>query len=65
MGIIEDEIKQLERMFDVAIEKFEEAEEKLVVYVSSEKIGRAIGPEGAVVKAAELVLGRAIEVKSL
>ena len=62
---IENDIKALEKMLDAVIEKFEEAEDKLVVYVSKKKIGRAIGPEGAVVRSAELILGRAIEVRAL
>ena len=63
--VIETDIKALEKMLDSVIEKFEEVEDKLVVYVSKEKIGRAIGPEGAVVRSAELVLGRSIEVRTL
>ncbi len=62
---IEGDIKSLEKMLDATIEKFEEAEDKLVVYVSKEKIGRAIGPGGSVVRSAELVLGRSIEVKPI
>jgi len=56
---------QLERMLDVMIEKIEEAEEKLIVYVNKEHIGRAIGPNGSVVRTAELVLGQSIEVRGL
>lgn len=59
----EVDINALEKMLDVAIENFEHAEDKLVVYVSEEVIGRAIGPGGSVVRSAELVLDTPIEVK--
>jgi transcription antitermination factor NusA-like protein len=59
------DVKDLEKMLDVVVEKLEEVEDKLVVYVNKEKIGRAIGPNGSVVRAAELVIGRPIEVKSI
>ena len=55
----------LEKMLDVVVEKIEEAEEKIIVYVNQEHVGRAIGSNGSVVRAAELVLGQAIEVKGL
>jgi len=57
------DINALEKMLDVAIEKFEEVEDRLIVYVSKDKIGRAIGPNGAVVRASELALNRSIEVR--
>jgi|ETN01SMinimDraft_4_1059930.scaffolds.fasta_scaffold43177_2 transcription antitermination factor NusA-like protein len=59
------ETTDLERMLDVVVEKLETADEKLTVYVSKDKIGRAIGPGGSVVRAAELILGKPIEVKSV
>jgi len=59
------EAEDLEKMLDVVIEKLEHVEDKLVVYVSKEKIGRAIGPGGSVVRAAELILGKSIEVKGM
>jgi transcription antitermination factor NusA-like protein len=59
------ETKDLERMLDVVVEKMEHADDKIVVYVNKEKIGRAIGPGGSVVRAAELIIGKSIEVKSL
>lgn len=55
----------LEKMLDVVVEKIEQIEEKLVVYVNQEHVGRAIGPNGSVVRAAELVLGQPIEVRGL
>lgn len=57
--------KELEKMLDVVVEKLEEIEDKVVVYVNKDKIGRAIGPNGSVVRAAELVVGKPIEVKSI
>ncbi len=60
----EIDIKKLEKMLDVLIHKVEHAEEKIVVYVNKEKIGRAIGPNGSVVRSAELVLGKSIELRA-
>ncbi len=61
----EIDIKKLEKMLDVLIHKVEHAEEKIVVYVHKEKIGRAIGPNGSVVRSAELVLGKSIELRAV
>ncbi|MFH1424299.1 MAG: transcription elongation factor NusA [archaeon] len=55
----------LEKMLDVLVEKIEEEEEKLIVYVNKELVGRAIGPSGSVVRSAELILGTAIEVRGI
>lgn len=57
--------KYLEKMLDVNVEKIESSEEKLTIYVSKEHIGRAIGPNGSVVRSAELIIGKPIEVKSI
>ncbi len=59
------EAKDLERMLDVIIEKMEHVDDKITIYVGKDKIGRAIGPGGSVVRAAELVIGKSIEVKSV
>jgi transcription antitermination factor NusA-like protein len=59
------EIKDLERMLDVVVEKIEHADEKVVVYVDKDKVGRAIGPGGSVVRATELIIGKPIEVKGM
>jgi transcription antitermination factor NusA-like protein len=59
------DVKALEKMLDVAVEKIEEIEEKVVVHVSQDKIGRAIGPNGSVVRAAELVVGKPIELRGI
>jgi len=59
------EIKDLERMLDVVVQKMEHVDDKIVIHVSKDKIGRAIGPGGSVVRAAELVCGKSIEVKGM
>jgi len=59
------EVKDLERMLDVVVEKIEHSDEKVVVYVSKDKVGRAIGPGGSVVRATELIVGKSIEVKGM
>ena len=61
----EIDLKKLEKMLDAAIHKVEHAEEKLIVYIQKEKIGRAIGPNGSVVRSAELVIGKSIELRAL
>ncbi|HIK00018.1 TPA: KH domain-containing protein [archaeon] len=61
----EIDVKKLEKMLDVIIHKIEHAEEKIIIYVHKEKIGRAIGPNGSVVRAAELVIGKPIELRAL
>lgn len=62
MGDIKE---RLEKMLDVVVEKIEEEGEKLVVHVKQDLVGRAIGPGGSVVRSAELILGKAIEVKGV
>jgi len=59
------EVKDLERMLDVVVKKLEHADDKITVYVGKDKVGRAIGPGGSVVRAAELIVGKAIEVKGV
>lgn len=61
----EIDVKKLEKMLDVVIHKIEHAEEKLIVYVKKDGIGRAIGPNGSVVRSAELILGRPIELRAV
>lgn len=57
--------ESLEKMMNTVIEKIEEEEEKLIVYVEKNNIGRAVGPNGSVVKATELIIGKAIEIRSI
>ncbi len=65
MGSAMEEVaEKLRRMLNVEILKIEEDGNRLVVYVPEDQIRIAVGRGGAAVKAAELVLGRRIEVKS-
>ncbi|AMQ19408.1 KH domain-containing protein [Thermococcus peptonophilus] len=55
--------ERLEKMLNVEIIRIEEAGDKIVVYVPADKVRIAVGSGGAAVKAAELVIGKKIEVK--
>ncbi|WP_297517772.1 KH domain-containing protein [Thermococcus sp.] len=55
---------RLEKMLNVKILDMEELEDKIVVYVPEDQVRIAVGSGGAAVKAAELVIGKKIEVKS-
>ncbi|ASJ10122.1 transcription elongation factor NusA [Thermococcus sp. P6] len=55
--------EKLERMLNVRILKIEELDDRIVVYVPKDQVRIAVGSGGAAVKAAELVIGRKIEVK--
>lgn len=58
------EIKErLEKMLRVEIIDIEYGEDKITVYVPKDQVKIAVGSGGTAVKAAELVLGRKIEVK--
>jgi len=54
---------RLEKMLNVKILELEELEDKVVVYVPEDQVRIAVGSGGAAVKAAELVIGKKIEVK--
>ncbi|ASJ11959.1 KH domain-containing protein [Thermococcus thioreducens] len=54
---------RLEKMLNVRILEIEELEDKIVVYVPEDQVRIAVGSGGAAVKAAELVIGKKIEVK--
>ncbi|AEK72720.1 hypothetical protein GQS_04095 [Thermococcus sp. 4557] len=54
---------RLEKMLNVKILEIEEIEDKIVVYVPEDQVRIAVGSGGAAVKAAELVIGKKIEVK--
>jgi len=56
-------LSRLKLMLGVPIERVEEAGGTVIVYVPSDKVGRAVGQGGAVVRAAELVLGLRLEIK--
>jgi transcription antitermination factor NusA-like protein len=55
--------ERLEKMLNVKILEMEELEDKIVVYVPEDQVRIAVGSGGAAVKAAELVIGKKIEVK--
>jgi transcription antitermination factor NusA-like protein len=55
--------ERLERMLNVEIVGIEEKDDRIVVYVPADKVRIAVGSGGAAVKAAELVIGKKIEVK--
>ncbi|MCD6558968.1 transcription elongation factor NusA [Thermococci archaeon] len=59
---MEDRLKQMLR---VEILKVEEEEGKIIVYVPKEQVKIAVGSGGSAVKAAELVLGKKIEVRGM
>ncbi|NPA48055.1 MAG: transcription elongation factor NusA [Thermococci archaeon] len=54
---------KLERMLNVRILRVEENEDGIVVYVPEDQVRIAVGSGGSAVRAAELVIGRHIEVK--
>ncbi|MDI3474831.1 MAG: hypothetical protein PWQ79_1647 [Thermococcaceae archaeon] len=56
--------ERLEKMLNVEILEIEETEDKVTVYVPADKVRIAVGSGGAAVKAAELVIGKKIEVKA-
>jgi transcription antitermination factor NusA-like protein len=56
-------LEKLKSMLAVPIEKVEEQEDGVVVYVPNDKIARAIGSNGSVVRAAELVLNKKLTIK--
>ncbi|MFP4117133.1 MAG: KH domain-containing protein [Candidatus Aenigmatarchaeota archaeon] len=58
----EDLKKKLEKMMDVEINEVMEEEDVIRVDIDEEMIGKAIGPGGSNVRAAEKVLGKDIEV---
>ncbi|WP_297439193.1 KH domain-containing protein [Thermococcus sp.] len=55
--------ERLEKMLNVKVLEIEEQDDKIVVYVPEDQVRIAVGSGGAAVKAAELVLGKKIEVK--
>ncbi|AMM53438.1 transcription elongation factor NusA [Pyrococcus kukulkanii] len=60
-----DEVyKRLKEMLRVDIIDLEFDGEKIIVYVPRDQVRIAVGTGGAAVKAAELVLGRKIEVRA-
>lgn len=62
-GSITEETKEkLEKMLDVEINEVEEDDDLIRIDLEDELIGKAIGHEGANIRAAEKVIGKEIEV---
>ncbi len=59
----DEELERLRTMLDVDIERVEEDEGKLTVYVPDGQAAKAIGSGGAVVRSVELALDRELEIK--
>lgn len=59
----EETLNKLKTMLSVPLERVEETEEGLVVYVKKDQIAKAIGSGGSVVRAAEMVLGKKLLIK--
>ncbi|AEC52012.1 transcription elongation factor NusA [Pyrococcus sp. NA2] len=60
---MDDIYKRLREMLRVEIIDLEFQEDKIIVYVPKDQVRLAVGYGGSVVKSAELVLGRKIEVR--
>lgn len=58
-------MERLKLMLGVKIEKVEEQEDGLIIYVPKGQVAKAIGSGGSVIKSAELVLKRKLQVKEL
>jgi len=58
-------LERLKLMLGVKIEKVEEQEDGLIIYVPKGQVAKAIGSGGSVIKSAELVLKRKLQVKEL
>ncbi|MEM3421273.1 MAG: KH domain-containing protein [Candidatus Hadarchaeum sp.] len=58
-------VEKLKTMLGVRVEKVEEHEGQLLVYVPKGQAARAIGSGGAVVRSAELVLNKKLAIKEL
>lgn len=58
-----ENLEKLKRMLDVDIDRIEEDENKIIVYVPKGQAAKAIGSNGCVVRSVELVLDRELEVK--
>jgi transcription antitermination factor NusA-like protein len=61
----EKTLERLKLMLGVKIEKVEEQEDGLIIYVPKGQVAKAIGSGGSVIKSAELVLKRKLQVKEL
>ncbi len=59
----DEELERLKTMLDVDIERVEEDDGKLTVFVPEGQAAKAIGSGGAVVRSVELSLDRELEIK--
>lgn len=57
-------LERLRKMLNVEILEVEYEGDKIIVYVPEDQVRIAVGTGGAAVRAAELVLGKKIEVKA-
>jgi len=55
--------EKLERMLNVRVLRIEEGDNGIMVYVPEDQVRIAVGSGGSAVRAAELVIGKHIEVK--
>ncbi|CAB50477.1 transcription elongation factor NusA [Pyrococcus abyssi] len=60
---MDDVYRRLKEMLRVEIIDLEFQEDKIIVYVPKDQVRLAVGYGGAVVKSAELVLGKKIEIR--
>lgn len=58
-----ENIEKLKQMLGVPIDKVEEGEDGLIVYVPKDQAARAIGSGGSVIRAAELIMKKKLTVK--
>ncbi len=56
-------IEKLKQMLGVPIENVEEQEEEITIHVPKAQVARAIGSNGSVVRAAELILKKKLTIK--
>jgi transcription antitermination factor NusA-like protein len=56
-------VERLKTMLAVPIDRVEEKGEDLIVYIPKDKIAKAIGSRGSVVRAVELVLNKKLVIK--
>jgi transcription antitermination factor NusA-like protein len=59
----EQTLRKLRTMLAVPIDKIEEEGESLIIYIPKDKVAKAIGSNGSVVRAAELVLNKKLMIK--
>ncbi|MEM2192715.1 MAG: hypothetical protein QW179_04090 [Candidatus Hadarchaeales archaeon] len=58
-------MEKLKLMIGVPIEKVDEEGGTLILHIQKDKVAKAIGSRGSVVRAAEMVLGKKITIKEI